>query len=793
MPIERPHVIVAPRGERFQFSVKSSGGRPNHPPDVEDRAENSARILDELRTVVAAARDLSEVDAARIPISVRANSDWGVAKTIPGRRNDVLSTIGFKSAARLNIALDADTLKSFESAAKRYVKHTDGARRPGNFDFFEARPTLVMSEVRDFWASELAIPGEDEDILWEVWMPRASEPRFREALEELDLSARRAMRFGHLRVVAVEATRADFERLVRSGAIAQLKPASSLTSELIGIPGGVQQAAVEAASRRITPAPASAPAVCLLDTGIRADHPLLRTSVDLADSVSAGDGSDWSGHGTKMAGLALFDDLPGLVGSNGAEAPTIRLESVLVQPAMGIPDVRLPAERLSSAVDIAEERALRPRRFCLAMSALDEGSDGGVASLSSEVDRLAAELGAERLFCVPAGNLSTPTYFGDYQVLNETSGLATPAQAWNALTIAACTDLDRVPATHGSLAPAGDLSPWSRTSCAWDRSHKPPLKPDVVFEGGNQMYDQVSQDLSHHADLCLLTTSAEPNSPLTLTGMTSAATASISGMCARLQAAYPELWPETIRGLIVHSSEYSDAMLERAKAAAPIRGSMEAALLERFGYGRPLLSRAIENAEDSLTFITQGALLPLRSNSAETGTILGYMRQHDLPWPEDVLLGLGDTPAELRVTLSYFIEPNPGAVLVGQYDQYASHGYDFDVKRPDESEEQAVARINGAVTAHRKSTAKPLKWFFGSKERGGPMSLGARRGCLKHDRVTMPAEDLARSGSIMVFPRKGWWGSDYDRIDQQARYSLIVSIRTPEEEIYTEIVNSIEI
>jgi hypothetical protein len=45
----------------------------------------------------------------------------------------------------------------------------------------------------------------------------------------------------------------------------------------------------------------------------------------------------------------------------------------------------------------------------------------------------------------------------------------------------------------------------------------------------------------------------------------------------------------------------------------------------------------------------------------------------------------------------------------------------------------------------------------------------------------------------MVLPRKGWWGDDYDRIDQQARYSLIISIRTPEEEIYTEITSAIAI
>ena len=36
------------------------------------------------------------------------------------------------------------------------------------------------------------------------------------------------------------------------------------------------------------------------------------------------------------------------------------------------------------------------------------------------------------------------------------------------------------------------------------------------------------------------------------------------------------------------------------------------------------------------------------------------MRVHELPWPKEELLGLGEKEVELRVTLSYFIEPNPG-------------------------------------------------------------------------------------------------------------------------------------
>jgi len=791
MAVERPHIIIPASGPRYEFSVKGGGGKQSHPAVVPNRQANSRRIIGELRTVINDARNLPEVDPTRIPLSVRAGTSWGVSRSVPGRRNDVLSAIGFGRNARLNVALHSDTVESFEAAADRYKGHADGRRRPVNFDFFESRSKLAITAVEDLWASDQPLPEGDEEIRWEVWVQRAAEPRLREVLEQLNLKARKPLRFGQVRVLSLEATRDELEKLAMSGAISQLRPASALVSELIHVPKGVQQAAVQAAAGRITVAAEEAPAVCLLDTGVWEAHPLLQGSLDTVANVDDGSAHDWQGHGTKMAGLALFDDLPSLIAGGSTEL-SIRLESVVVQLPDGMNDERLPAERVKLAVNLVEDEADRPRTFCFAMSAPGEGSDGGVATLSSELDKLASEVGSERLFCIAAGNLEPPTLFGDYQALNEATGLLTPAQSWNALTVAACTDLDRVPGTHGPLAPAGDLSPWSRTACAWERSHKPPMKPDVVFEGGNQMFDMANEDLSNYADLCLLTTNFDANAPLSLTGMTSAATASVSGMCAKLQAEYPTLWPETIRGLVVHSAEHTPAMMARARAAEPVRGSVEAALLERYGYGRPDLARAMENANDTLTYITQGSLLPLRSNDAGDGVVLGYMRKHSLPWHEHILENLEGVEAELRITLSYFIEPNPGAALRGDYDLYASHGFDFDVKRPDESDDEAVARINGSFASRTRSNAPPLGWMFGAKERGGALRDG-RKGCLKHDRLKLPAPDLARIGSVMVFPRKGWWGEDFERVEQQARYALIISIRTPEEEIYTEISAEIEI
>lgn len=122
----------------------------------------------------------------------------------------------------------------------------------------------------------------------------------------------------------------------------------------------------------------------------------------------------------------------------------------------------------------------------------------------------------------------------------------------------ACTN--KVDTEHPSLiaiAPDGGLSPYTTTSMTWDPSW--PLKPDVVFEGGNVAKDQ--QGATGMSSLNLLTTNHRPNERLfTTTNATSAASALCARTAAQIMAAYPQLRAETVRALIVHSAEWTPAM-----------------------------------------------------------------------------------------------------------------------------------------------------------------------------------------------------------------------------------------
>lgn len=72
---------------------------------------------------------------------------------------------------------------------------------------------------------------------------------------------------------------------------------------------------------------------------------------------------------------------------------------------------------------------------------------------------------------------------------------------------------------------------------------------------------------------------------------------------------------------------------------------------------------------------------------------------HSLPWPTNALVELGGTEVRLRVTLSYFVEPNPGSRGWVRRYAYASHGLRFDVRRATESNDDFRKRLNALARA----------------------------------------------------------------------------------------------
>ena len=203
-------------------------------------------------------------------------------------------------------------------------------------------------------------------------------------------------------------------------------------------------------------------------------------------------------------------------------------------------------------------------------------------------------------------------------------------------------------------------------------------------------------------------------------------------------------------------------------------------LIRHCGWGAPDLNRALWSAGDSLTLLVEDEVHPykkLQGKSVETRD----MNLHSLPWPKEELEALQDAPVEMRITLSYFIEPNPSARGVASKYHYPSHRLRFDVQRSlDASTEHFVARVNAA--AQREDDGDPVNpsdpnWLLGERQR--------HRGSLHQDVWKGTAAELASRGFIAVYPSAGWWRTRpaLERYDLPARYSLVVSIQTPETDV----------
>src|SRR5262249_18626280 len=132
-----------------------------------------------------------------------------------------------------------------------------------------------------------------------------------------------------------------------------------------------------------------------------------------------------------------------------------------------------------------------------------------------------------RLLVVSAGNTNQDLFENDdYLKISDLpdNEVESPAHAWNAVCVGAYTEKSVLPPGQPgtALAPVGDLSPSSCTA-SW-LSHWP-IKPDVVFEGGNWVVNGPPPPLGHSA-LSLLTTDHRfPQRVFTTCADTSAATA----------------------------------------------------------------------------------------------------------------------------------------------------------------------------------------------------------------------------------------------------------------------------
>lgn len=797
----RPHIDLSGRAQSAPYT--SADSNPVGAGNVRTREQHGARLQGELAAAYKAFDDQRQIDQ-------RLGEPEGVFLELELRAGTSVEAIERKrdgytpGAARMDesgqrvvgLFVPDDARDLFDSILEEYCAGplTAGGS-PRRQAFVEPIDAIRQARFETFWTdTPQRLPAPGVEMWWEAWCMRGREVTFVEMVEALGArtaDAEQWLRFPEHVVVPVLATRAVIELVLFTRlTVVELRRASDTpTFFLEDLDTDEQIAITENLAERVEWPGADAPAVCLLDTGVNRGHMLIEPSLSAADMAAVHEAwgvDDTEGHGTGMGGLALFGNLVPLLAGDEVVSLRHRLESVKLLPPRGFPptEERFYGARTKQAVALPElTRPQRKRVFCLAITNEDR-SGVRPTTWSAAIDQEAAGVPVagdkvpKRLFVVSAGNAPTPIEYAKLPDLDALE-IEDPAQAWNALTVGGYTDLVNIdePDLPGytPLTTAGDISPYTRTSTLWPQG-KSPFKPDIVMEAGNRAVSPAKSDVYCVDSLALLSTGSRVDRhPLTPFRATSAATAQAARLAARLMDALPDYWPETIRALIVHSAEWTPNMLTQLDGA--LTKQDRCLLLRRFGHGVPSFERAAASAQNHLALISQATLQPYRRSSKGMNECHFY----SLPWPRGALEALGEQDVKLKITLSYFVEPNPGSSAVFDPFRYQSFGLRFDLKRRDESTSNFAKRVNKKIWEDEAD--KPPKTVDADHWRFGANAMSA--GSLHCDEWTGPAINLLNRQFICIRPVGGWWNNRASAQvrGQEARYALILSLKAADSEI----------
>ena len=803
-----PHLFLpGPSETRNDYSNPRRGGngprlptqsRPTHAEHIKQALENAWQTAKERQAVAHSDRHGIYLEFASEPgfdLTLKSLESrqsgiklLNVRKEGPNGEKTTRATVFLPQEQRTHFLKKAIAYAQEDNPPKK-----NGTTTPKNASLIESigdvRAAILESS---FWQDSAdRLPGEDPEWV-EVWLSSEDLDNiesFKTLCHERDIQIGQGLlSFPDRTVLLILANRSQLEDLIeQSDSIAEFRGAREVATFFIEEQNKDQIKWISELFERSEFQDNDQVVVLVLDHGVNNGHRLLEP-VLLDDDCHAVE-PEWGtqddhGHGTLMAGTVAYGDLLECIANSHVNVIRHGVESakILPPPPEENPK-RLWAHYTARGISLAEIRKPhRIRIICMAVNSDDETSRGRPTSWSGQIDELASGYSDDkrRLIILSAGNVTNPEDWKNFPESNLSSEVQDPAQAWNALTIGAFTDKTRITdptlASYQALAEPGDLSPFSSTSFTWP-PRKWPIKPEVLFEGGNVARGP-NDSIFDTDDLKLLSTYHDPQvAQFAPFDATSAACAQAAWMAARIQTAYPEAWPETVRALIVHSAQWTETQKRKF-----LRNDTKTAyyqLAKVCGYGVPNLERALSCAANSLSLISEATIQPFDKHETQSRYISKDMHIYRLPWPVDILSGLGELPLQMRVTLSYFIEPSPGEVGWKDRYRYASHALRFELNGSGEEQEEFVQRINRKA---RKDDEHP-----GTEGAGDHWTLGETRnvGSIHSDIWKGTAAELALTNLIAVHPAVGWWRErqHLKKFDKQTRYSLVVSFTLPDQEI----------
>lgn len=822
-----PHVFLSGVTDGVPYTSPSSGGGTQATFPARDRKAHAERLLGELGILMEG--DVLERkgrEAEGLPtdyglvIEFESFPDFSLPADSLDRPSSDIRLLNLRTKHVQNengesvfqefatVRIPFGKLSLFERLVASYRDRDTDQGKPKNQKLISHIEGIRRAAIDAFWNDQRPMPAPGKLATWEVWLRAGDKSHSREDILKAFLNS--AQKVGIERVgkpISLPETTILMVRCIREkieqsieilDCLTELRAPAVAIAVFDNMEPEDQTEWVQHTRERLAHPSPTANALCLLDTGVNHGHPLLQPVIppNGLHTFKPAWGTDdknenGDGHGTQMAGLAAYGDLTHPILSSEPVVATHWVESAKIYNDRD----EQPEEQWGNVVvdtvsSLEQAAPNRQRVFAMQIASQESSSDGRPTGWSSATDKFCTAVGEDpvipRVLFQSAGNWKCKDA-DRYPLINRDWSVHDPGQAWNVITVGAITHKDSI-RTPGhehfpAIARKGALSPMSSTSCGWNPIW--PIKPDIVFEGGNQYHS--GNQLWKHPDLELLTTNAKFRERLLATADgTSSASVLAARIGAAIQQQYPNAWPETIRALVVHSAEWTDGMKHGRSLNYK---SAVADLLRHYGHGEPNLQRALRTARSAVSLVVQDEFQPFKK---EGDIKTNEMRFHQLPWPKDALEAIDTATVSLRVTLSYFIEPNPGPRLTNDNYRYGSCHLRFAVMRPLDKPEDFRARINAADREPGyKSSGEggSNRWEVGSDFR--------HRGSLHQDTWVGPAAELASKPCLAVYPVNGWWRLRpfLKRFDSRIRYALVVSIRSEEQpvDLYTPIANQLGI
>jgi len=366
----------------------------------------------------------------------------------------------------------------------------------------------------------------------------------------------------------------------------------------------------------ITNPPEGSPGICIVDSGIANGHPMLGAAIGdtVAIPASLGTGLDDNGHGTRVAGIALYGNVQDCIQKLNFSPQFFLFGARVTNAQNRFDDHHLIVKQMDEAIRYFHKN-YGCRIFNISLGDPELIYDDGKPSQWAQIlDTLAQEL--DILIVVSAGNYDNifgtngenADYFQHHYphyLLEPEARILEPATAVNVLTVGALaqTAASRVMIDHPDdpaircLANIDQPSPFTRSGFGVNNS----IKPDVCEYGGNAVWDGHGRRIwVTDPEISIVSTNNRFRERLFTVGVgTSYAAPRIAHLAGQILKQYPGISANLIRALIASSACVPSAF-------SGVLDDDET--LRLCGYGRPEINKALYSTDSRVTLIADDTI-----------------------------------------------------------------------------------------------------------------------------------------------------------------------------------------